>query len=150
MKNPTHRSQWEKEYGVGDDPISGFFILPDGLFLLGRAVGQDHRNIGFVAPLNQHKKFYAAFAGAARLMLVIMRKHRLVRWIPEGWAAHLVTTPTAPQIRIMRGLTDHGEVRLLMQKINATTGVIRGAGFEHVIDDPDDLEEEIRRFWKMS
>lgn len=153
-RNPTYRAQWEKEYGIGDDPISGFFILPDGLFLLGRAVGQDHRNIVFVAPVAQHRRFDGVFGGTAKLMYVIMRKHRLVRWIPEGWAADLVVRPTGAQVRVLAELADraheygHSEMRLIQRRMMARTGEYRGRGSEKIVSDGYELEEAVRRFWK--
>jgi hypothetical protein len=90
-----------KEFGTTDDPGTGFFILPDGSFLDGSAGSgygraDDHRILAGLYPKaheaeQKHGSRYA-------LLVKIMQRANLIRWIPEAWAADVVTQPTGYQI----------------------------------------------------
>jgi len=154
LSNPSYRDKWKKEYGIGEDPAGGFFILPDGAFLLGRVLGHDHRNIVFVAPKAQLAKFYGEYNGTTRLMQIIMRKHKLIRWIPEGYTADIVSPPTRDQIRVLEKLAfsaqdlGHRGMRIIHRKINPKTGDMVGRGAESMLQDAIEVAENVKGYWK--
>jgi hypothetical protein len=86
-------------------------------------------------------------------MHVIMRKHRLVRWIPEGWAADLVVKPTPEQVRVLRRLADSAReygrdsMRLIQRRVNARSGEMRGRGREDLVTEGYEVAELVEDYW---
>jgi hypothetical protein len=115
---PTSTStRFIKEFGTTDDPGIGFFILPDGSFLDGSArTGQmrcdDHRILAGLYP--NANKAEQKHGSRYALLVKVMQRANLIRWLPESWSADVVTQPTGYQIST---LVDLAQVQTLTVEV---------------------------------
>jgi hypothetical protein len=111
-ENPSYEQRLIKRQaesyreGVTDDPHTGGFILRDGQFLnmgMYGSRGDDHRIVEGVPPRrllrDQHRTRW-------QNLVQVCKRAKLIRWMPETWAAEMWTAPTREQTQTLRLLLD--------------------------------------------